>query len=126
MILTDDNLEIYAIQNYKNNNCVDIKEFRQDFYRIKYIRRLIKRYETYGDLRERLILNHLVVLYNVFDNNACTRMIFFKLENYLSSITPFLLFINRLPKEVLSYENKIIYTTDIKMNDGVISALRKI
>ena len=68
MILSEKNLELFAAKCYINNNCIDIDEFKEDFNRLKYIKRLVKRYEVYGELRERLILNHLVIMYNTFEN----------------------------------------------------------
>ena len=126
MILTEDNLELFAARSYINSNCIDIDEFKEDFNRLKYVKRLVKRYEVYGELRERLILNHLVIMYNVFENEGCTRMLFYKLRGSLSVITPFLLLLKRLPREVLDQDNKIIYTTDIAMDQDVIKVLRKI
>ena len=108
MILTENNLELFAAKCYINNNCIDVEEFKEDFNRIKYIKRLVKRYEVYGELRERLILNHLVIMYNVFEGTACTRMIFYKMRNSLPIITPFLLLLKRLPREVYDEDNKII------------------
>ena len=72
MILSEKNLELFAAKCYTNNNCIDIDEFKEDFNRLKYIKRLVKRYEVYGELRERLILNHLVIMYNTFENKDCT------------------------------------------------------
>ena len=126
MILSEKNLELFAAKCYTNNNCIDIDEFKEDFNRLKYIKRLVKRYEVYGELRERLILNHLVIMYNTFENKGCTRMIFFKLKKSLPVITPFLLLINRLPKEVYDEDEKIIYTSDVTMDQNVIEILRKI
>lgn len=126
MILTEDNLELFAAKCYINNNCIDIEEFKEDFNRLKYIKRLVKRYEVYGELRERLILNHLVIMYNVFENKDCTRMIFYKLRLSLPVIIPFLLLLKRLPKEVYDHDNKIIHTSDILMDQEVIKKLRDI
>jgi hypothetical protein len=126
MILTENNLELFAAKCYINNNCIDVEEFKEDFNRIKYIKRLVKRYEVYGELRERLILNHLVIMYNVFEGTACTRMIFYKMRNSLPIITPFLLLLKRLPREVYDEDNKIIYTSSIIMDQDVITKLRKI
>ncbi len=126
MILTEDNLELFAAKCYINNNCIDIEEFKEDFNRLKYIKRLVKRYEVYGELRERLILNHLVIMYNVFENKDCTRMIFYKLRLSLPVIVPFLLLLKRLPKEVYNHDNKIIHTSDILMDQEVIKKLRDI
>ena len=126
MILTEDNLELFAAKCYINNNCIDIEEFKEDFNRLKYIKRLVKRYEVYGELRERLILNHLVIMYNVFEGKDCTRMIFYKLRQSLPIIVPFLLLLKRLPKELYDQDNKLIYTSDIAMNQEVIKKLRDI
>ena len=78
MILTELNIELYAAKGYENPNCVSIEEFVEDFNRLRYIKRLIRRYSQNGELKERLILNHLVILYNTFDNDTCTRLLFFK------------------------------------------------
>ena len=126
MILTELNIELYAAKGYENPNCVSIEEFVEDFNRLRYIKRLIRRYSQNGELKERLILNHLVILYNTFDNDTCTRLLFFKLKKYLEYITPFLLLLNRLPKTVLDENNNVIYTTDIRMNQYIIDKLRKI
>ncbi len=126
MILTELNIELYAAKGYENPNCVSIEEFVEDFNRLRYIKRLIRRYSQNGELKERLILNHLVILYNTFDNDTCTRLLFFKLKKYLEYITPFLLLLNRLPKTILDENNNVIYTTDIKMNQYIIDKLRKI
>ena len=126
MILTELNIELYAAKGYENPNCVSIEEFVEDFNRLRYIKRLIRRYSQNGELKERLILNHLVILYNSFDNDTCTRLLFFKLKKYLEYITPFLLLLNRLPKTVLDENNNVIYTTDIRMNQYIIDKLRKI
>ena len=126
MILTELNIELYAAKGYENPNCVSIEEFVEDFNRLRYIKRLIRRYSQNGELKERLILNHLVILYNTFDNDTCTRLLFFKLKKYLEYITPFLLLLNRLPKTVLDENNNVIYTTNIKMNQYIIDKLRKI
>jgi hypothetical protein len=126
MILTENNLELFAAKCYINHNCIDVEEFKEDFNRIKYIKRLVKRYEVYGELRERLILNHLVIMYNVFEGTGCTRMIFYKMRNSLPIITPFLLLLKRLPREVYDEDNKIIYTSSIVMDQDVITRLRKI
>jgi len=126
MILTELNVELYAAKGYENPNCVSIDEFVEDFNRLRYIKRLVRRYAQNGELKERLILNHLVILYNTFDNTTCTRLIFYKLQKYLEYIVPFLLLINRLPETVLDENNKVIYTTDIKMNSYIIEKLREI
>jgi len=126
MKLTVLNLELYAAKHYNNPNCVDMEEFYEDFNRLKYIKRLIKRYSLGGELKERLILNHLVILYNVFENEACTRMIFFKVKKYMEHIGPFLVLLKRMPKTIIDENNNIFYTSDIHLDEYVIEKLRKI
>jgi len=126
MILTELNVELYAAKGYENPNCASMEEFIEDFNRLRYIKRLIRRYSINGELKERLILNHLVILYNTFDNTICTRLLFYKLKKYLEYIVPFLLLLNRLPKTVLDENNIVIYTSDIKMNSYVVDKLREI
>ena len=70
-VLTHKNFKLYAAKMYNNPECLDVNEFQQDVTRFKYLKRLLKRYELTGDLQERLILNHLIVLYNVFGIEAC-------------------------------------------------------
>ena len=76
--LDDSNFMLYAAKFYENPRCVDIIEFTEDVNRIKYLRRLFKRYGTQGDMNHRLILNHLIALYNVFESKNLTRMLFYK------------------------------------------------
>ena len=79
-ILTDENVNLYQMKAYENPQCFSIDEFMDDMKRIKYIKRLFYRYHTKKILKERLILNHLVVLYNVLGNEACTRILFLKTD----------------------------------------------
>ena len=95
--LTPDNWLFFAIQNYNNPSSVTYSDFEEDLKRFKYIKRLFKRYETTGELKTHLILNHVIVLYNVFDE-AATPLLFYKLEEaYWSVIKAFMLFLDRLP-----------------------------
>ena len=95
--LNHENWLFFAIQNYNNPSSVTYSDFEEDIKRFKYIKRLIKRYETTGELKTHLILNHVIVLYNVFDD-AATPLLFYKTEaTYWSQIKAFMLFLNRLP-----------------------------
>ena len=95
--LTPDNWVMFAIKHYNNPNSVTFDDFKKDLNKIKYIKRLFRRYETHGELKTHLILNHIIVMYNVFDD-AATPLLFYKIEathwNYLKA---FMLFLNRLP-----------------------------
>ena len=87
----------FAIQNYNNPSSVTYSDFEEDLKRFKYLKRLLRRYETTGELKAHLILNHVIVLYNVFDD-AATPLLFYKIEaTYWSVIKAFMLFLNRLP-----------------------------
>ena len=95
--LTPENWLFFAIQNYNNPSSVTYSDFEEDLKRFKYIKRLLKRYETTGELKTHLILNHVIVLYNVF-GEAATPLLFYKLEEtYWSVIKAFMLFLDRLP-----------------------------
>lgn len=117
-ILTDENLFIYAAKHYYNPKYIDAEEFYEDIKRFKYIKRLLNRYEETGKLSERLILNHLIVVFNVFGIEAGLKILEFKLENkYWPQIKPFLIF--------LKYIRNDQYT-NIAMDKVVVEALRNI
>jgi len=95
--LDHENWLFFAIQNYNNPSSVTYSDFEEDLKRFKYLKRLLRRYETTGELKTHLILNHVIVLYNVFDD-AATPLLFYKVEaTYWSVIKAFMLFLNRLP-----------------------------
>ena len=93
--LTDANFLMFAMKEYNNQQCTNIDEFYDDLKKIKYIKRLINRFLESGKLKEILILNHLIVFYNVFDNKAATRLLFFKIEEkYWSVLKTFLIYLS--------------------------------
>ena len=98
--LNHENWLIFAIRNYNNPLSVTYSDFEEDLKRFKYIKRLLRRYETTGELKTHLILNHVIVLYNVFDD-AATPLLFYRAEaTYWSTIKAFMLFLNRLPPKL--------------------------
>ena len=125
--LDESNFMLYAAKHYDNPQCFDTLEFYEDMSRFKYIKRLFNRYEETGELKERLILNHLIILYNVF-GPATTRMLFFKLNGHLHLLKPFILLLGFLPDKVygVGIENKTIITSDIPMDEKIVKLLRKI
>ena len=125
--LDDNNFFLYAARNY-NNPCVDDIEFIEDLGRIKNLRRLFSRYERRGELKERLILNHLMILYNVFDHKAMTRMLAFKLYDHLHLLKPFLILLNYWPERIedIGADCETIRSSDIIMDMRVVDVLRKI
>jgi len=89
---------MYAMKMYTNPQCIDMDEFYEDLNRIKYIKRLLGRYDKKGSMRERLVLNHIIILSNVFGAEGCSRILFYKIENkFHSYLKPFLQYLNLLP-----------------------------
>ena len=105
--LNEDNYLIFAIKFYNNPQAVTIDDFEADLKRIRYIKRLIKKYKNTGELKIHLILNHLIILFNVFDD-AAVPLLFYNLEKELwPSIKSFLIFLNRFPEYPKTQMNDI-------------------
>jgi hypothetical protein len=124
--LCDDNFIIYAMKSFDKPNCI-MSEFEEDLKRIKYVKRLIRRYRVTGEMKERLILNHLIVLSNVFGVEATVKMLFYKLdrEDY-DILKTFLIFLNFMPKVVLGIRGINIHSADISVDFFVAKKLRTI
>lgn len=121
--IDDDNFVLFAAKHYDNPQCYDAEEFYDDLKRFKYLKRLFGKYEESGELRERLILNHLIILYNVFGDTA-TKMLFYKLDGYYSYLVPFLVLLHRLPEKINL--GTVIHTSDIPLDNKIVEVLRKI
>lgn len=123
--LNDDNFLIYAMKAYESPNTI-LSEFEDDLKRIKYVKRLIKKYKLTGDLKERLILNHIIVLSNVFGVEATVRMLFFKFdqEDY-HILKTFLLFLNYMPQVIQDINGKPIVSGDVTIDIYVAKKLRE-
>tara|TARA_Y100001951_G_C11084685_1_gene153339 strand:+ start:33 stop:431 length:399 start_codon:yes stop_codon:yes gene_type:complete len=125
--LNDDNFLMFAMREYNNMQCTDIEEFYDDLKKIKYIKRLFNSYRNNGQLKERLILNHLIIFYNVFTVQAGTRILFYKIEkDFWPILKTFLIYLDRMPDKIDSIRGEIILTSDIQLDDGIISRLRTI
>lgn len=116
MELNEDTFYIFAVKHYDNPSCMGTEELNEDLKRFVYLRRLLTRYKTTDELNENLILNHLIVLYNVFDQ-AATDMLVFKLRDLLPYLKPFLLFLRRIEESELQL---------VVMDDVIVEKLRKI
>ena len=124
--LNEKNFLLYAMKYYDNPQCVEVEEFNDDLKKIKYIKRLFNQYALEGVLKERLLLNHIIVFYNVFSVEAATRILFFKLEEEVwPMLKTFLFYLNFLPDKIESINGKTILTTDIPMDQGIVDSLRK-
>ena len=114
--ITTNNFVMYAIKHYDNPQCEGEKEFHDDMKRFKYIKRLFKKYSLGGQLKERLLLNHIIILRNLFGTEACVTLLLFKTQNeYLSVLKSFLIFLNMIREDEL---------TDIESDNYVLQALR--
>ena len=122
-MLTEDNFLQYAMHHYDNSQCYSLEEFNDDLKRFLYLKKLFNRYKNECDLKENLILNHLIVIYNIFGDEA-TNMLFFKIEKeYWDTLVTFLVFLNRMPEELPQYKLKLSY---VKLDEYIIQILRKI
>jgi hypothetical protein len=105
--LNEENFLLFAIKNYENPQAVTREDFDKDLSRFRYIKRLLKRYKTGGDLKVHLLINHFIILYNIF-GDATTPMLFYKLDKSLwSSIKTFVVFLDKLPDYPRSYIHEI-------------------
>jgi len=125
--LNDDNFLMFAMREYINVQCIDIEEFYDDLKKIKYIKRLFNAYKNNGQLKERLILNHFIIFYNVFNVQAGTRILFYKIEkDFWPMLKTFLIYLDRMPDKIDSIRGETIIASDIQLDDIIVSRLRSI
>ena len=125
--LTEKNINAYMIMSYDNPQCVGMEEFEDDLKIPKYIKRLINRYLIVGELKERLILNHIILFYNVFGYDAATRILFFKMdESDYSILKTFLTYLNVMPDVIERLKGKNILDSDIPISQIVADRLREL
>ncbi len=118
--LNAENFPLFAIKNYENPQAVTKSDFEKDLNHFKYIKRLLKRYKNTGELKTHLLLNHFIILYNIF-GEATTPMLFFKIEEDLwSTMKTFVVFLNRLP------EHPHCYIHDVEIDEYCLSQLTSI
>lgn len=124
--INNDNFLIYAAKHYISPHYIE-QEFFSDLKRIKYIKRLIQKYRYSGELKERLILNHIIMVYNVFETEACTKILFFKLniKDY-QVLKTFLVYLRYMPDVIIGVNGKNIISSDIVIDLNVANVLRKI
>ena len=118
---------LYAMKEYNNPQCVDIDEFNDDLKKIKYIKRLLNQYISEGILKERLLLNHIIVFFNVFRPKAATRILFYKMEEeFWPMLKTFLFYLNYMPEDKIeSVNGREILVSNISMDQGIINSLRQ-
>ena len=120
-----DNILLFAMKAYDKPNCI-LSELDEDLKHFNYVRRLFRRYIVNGELKDRLILNHIVILYNLFGSSA-TRLLFYhsRPEEY-STLKTFLVFLGRMPDRIVGIRGVTLLTTDIQIDPIVVDALRKL
>jgi hypothetical protein len=124
--LTNENVMLYLVKAYDKPNCI-MSEFSDDMKRFNYLKRLFQRYRKYDELREQLVLNHLVVIYNVFGPEVAARALFFKVskEDY-SALKTYMLFLNMMPEKVRGIKGQDIISSDIPVDMRIAETLRNI
>lgn len=122
--LTNDNILLYAAKAYDKPNCI-MSEFKEDMKRFNYLKRLLKRYRKVGELREQLVLNHLVVICNVFGPEVATRILFFKMsKDDFPALKTYLLFLSCMPERVKGIKGHDIISSEILVDMTIAEVLR--
>jgi hypothetical protein len=122
--LNEDNFMMYAMKCYNSPHCV-MSEFEGDIKRTKYLKRLFRRYKVTKVVKERLILNHIILLNNVFGPEVTARILFYRIdERDYDILKTFLLYLNILPKVIRGIKSKTVYTDDIPVDMNIAEILR--
>jgi hypothetical protein len=122
--LDSENIMMYAVKAYDKPNCI-MSEFSEDMKRFNYLKRLFRRYRKHNELRERLVLNHLVVLNNVFGPEVMTRLLFYEMaESDYPQLKTYLLFLSCMPEVVRGIKGKNILSSDIEVDMEIANVLR--
>jgi hypothetical protein len=124
MKLDEESFLLFAAKCYDIRMAASTEEFYDDLRRFQHLKRLFKRYEEDDDLKVRLILNHLTVIYNCFGVGATT-MLFYRLEEYHKSLKPFVVMLGYLP-EIIEYSDKKLITSEIPLDQTIVDELRKL
>lgn len=121
--ISENNFILIAMHNYDNSQCTSLAEFEEDIKRFAYLKKLFSRYKENDDLKERLILNHIIVLYNLF-GIVTTELLFFKIDKqYWDVLATFLVYLERMPEAVPEFGIKL---SELQLDDKVIAALKDI
>jgi hypothetical protein len=124
--LNESNILLYAAKCYDKPNCID-SEFDEDYKRIRYVKRLLHRYRLTGEIKERLLLNHLVIIQNVFGVEGSTRMLFTRVDpRDYSALKTFLVYTSAMPEKVKGIYGDDIISSDIQLDLKLVNILREI
>ena len=123
--LNEKNFLLYAMKEYDNPQCVQVEEFYDDLKKVKYIKRLFNQYLNEGVLKERLLLNHIIVFYNVFPVRSATRILFLKIEEeFWPILKTFLVYLSYMSEKIDPINGKTILSDDIQLDQVVVDRLR--
>ena len=123
--LNEKNFLLFAMKEYDNPQCVQVEEFYDDLKKVKYIKRLFNQYLNEGVLKERLLLNHIIVFYNVFPVRSATRILFLKIEEeFWPILKTFLVYLSYMPEIIDSINGRAIISDNIQLDQGVVDKLR--
>ena len=123
--LNEKNFLLYAMKEYDNPQCVQVEEFYDDLKKVKYIKRLFNQYLNEGVLKERLLLNHIIVFYNVFPVRSATRILFLKIEEeFWPILKTFLVYLSYMSEIIEPINGRAILSDDIQLDQGVVDRLR--
>tara|TARA_Y100000287_G_scaffold89168_1_gene70874 strand:- start:2779 stop:3165 length:387 start_codon:yes stop_codon:yes gene_type:complete len=125
--LNKENIDIFSESSYRNPQCLSYEDFYEDMNRVKYVKRLFNKYNRGGEIKTRLILNHIIAFYNVFENRDATRILFFKMEeNYWPLLKTFLLYLSYMPEIVHGVNGRNIMSDDINIDVSIFRELEDI
>jgi len=123
--LNEKNFLLYAMKEYDNPQCVQVEEFYDDLKKVKYIKRLFNQYLNEGVLKERLLLNHIIVFYNVFPVRSATRILILKIEEeFWPILKTFLVYLSYMSEIIDPINGRTILSDDIQLDQGVVDKLR--
>ena len=123
--LNEKNFLLYAMKEYDNPQCVQVEEFYDDLKKVKYIKRLFNQYLNEGVLKERLLLNHIIVFYNVFPVRSATRILFLKIEEeFWPILKTFLVYLSYMSEKIDPTNGRTILSDDIQLDQVVVDRLR--
>lgn len=125
--LSDDNFLLYAMRHYENPCCISEQEFLSDLKRINYIKKHLSKYIRTGILKERLILNHIISVYNVFPLPVATQLLFYRIEpEFWSELKTFLVYLNCMPESISYIQEKDLISSQIPINMNIANVLRQL
>lgn len=125
--ISKENIDIFSEISYRNPQCVSSEDFFEDMSRIKYVKRLFNKYNRGGEIKTRLILNHIIAFYNVFENRDATRILFFKMEeSYWPLLKTFLIYLSYMPEIVHGVNGRNIMSDEITIDGFILKQLENI